>query len=121
MLVVGTPFKDNRLNNISLCAFLTRRISLTDGIVQLYAKRILAPACAFKVIALSSGGYVDGSGNLLLLSGSGNLFGSGRLDGWLFCHSGKFCGGRTVGRGGFCCGDGGSGAGEGCRRGSAWQ
>ena len=84
MLVVGTPFKDNRLNNISLRAFLTRRVSLTDGIVQLYAKRILAPACAFKVIALSSGGYVDGSGNLLLLSGSGNLFGSGRLDGWLF-------------------------------------
>lgn len=109
MLVVGTPFKDNRLNNISLRAFLTRRVSLTDGIVQLYAKRILAPACAFKVIALPSGGYVDCSGYFVLLSGSNNLLGSGRLDGWLFCRSGKFCGGCSVGRGGFCCGDGGSG------------
>lgn len=121
MLVVGTPFKDNRLNNISLRAFLTRRVSLTDGIVQLYAKRILAPACAFKVIALPSGGYVDCSGYFVLLSGSNNLLGSGRLDGWLFCRSGVLCGGCPVGRGGFCRGDGGSGAGEGCRRGSAWQ
>lgn len=121
MLVVGTPFKDNRLNNISLRAFLTRRISLTDGIVQLYAKRILAPAGAFKVIALPGGGYVDSPGYFVLLSGSGNLFGSGGLDGCLFCRSGKSCGGCPAGRGGFCRGDGGSGAGEGCRRGSAWQ
>lgn len=46
----------------------------------------------------------------MLLSGSGNLLGSGGLDGCLFCRSGKFCGGCSVGRGGFCCGDGGSGA-----------
>lgn len=94
---------------------------MADGIVQFYAKRILAAAGAFKVIALSGWSYVDGSGYFVLLSGSGNPLGSGRLDGWLFCRSGKFCGGRPVGRGGFCRGDDSSGAGEDCRRGIAWQ
>ena len=120
----GRPGKSsyiNRSNRTSLRAFLTRRVSLTDGIVQLYTKRILSPAGAFKVIALSGRGYVDCSGYFVLLSGSNNLLGSGRLDGCLFCRSGVLCGGCPVGRGGFCCGDGGSGAGEGCRRGSAWQ